>query len=195
MSIKAYHNLQNQNYYDINDIKDKIYIFDKAKKAIHSNLFILKSQLIPSFFDIFLSTSLIFFSCGIKFFIIQCTTYGLYIYVTQKYVHIRSPYIKKIFELDNKSNFYINESLLNNQLVQQYQREDHEIQRYKNVMVETQKLQVKNKIFLSQLNLNQRVIMTSGITCNLIIGVIEVMNGNLSTGTILLIMQLMNQSF
>lgn len=94
-SIQAYKQLIGINWnFEALDMKQQLFVFEKARKALDRNIVIIKNFFIPSFYDILISFSFLFYFYSFKYSLIQIGSIGLYFIITKKFIKLRFPHLK-----------------------------------------------------------------------------------------------------
>ena len=114
-------------------------------------------------------------------------TLGVYAYFTKVCSSKRRVQIRDRKNADQKSEFYLNESIMNYETVKQFNNEKLETSRYHGLLDNLRRCALAVQYSLSELNIGQAVIYTTGLTLNLMMAASGVHSGTMTPGDFILL--------
>lgn len=118
---------------------------------------------------------------------------GIYTKFTKSYSVIRQKYIRGKRNEDKKSDFFLNESIMNYDTVKYFGNEKLEYDRYHKIQQEIFKVAMKVQYSLANLNGGQQVLFALGMTVNLMLACGDIYAGVLTPGDFVMIQALFMQ--
>ncbi|CAD8133106.1 unnamed protein product [Paramecium pentaurelia] len=173
--------------------RSNIYSLYKAQKGIESNLRSLNQYFVPLLADISLTTAILCFNFGWPFFSSFLVTFVAYTAFTIRYSNYRRKIISQRKKQEKLADFTISQALDNLFTVKYFSAEKYELKRYNNLLEKLQQLSIDTFKTLATLNAIQRLILSMGLTVNLVLGVSGVQAGVITPGDLILIQSLMLQ--
>ena len=133
------------------------------------------------------------FYCGPLYLTNMLITIGIYTQFTRTYSKKRVVEIRERKNIDKKQEFYQNESIMNYESVKAFGNEQLEINRYDSILGNLEKQANIVQTSLSRLNIGQSIILSTGLTINLLMAAHGVHMGTLTPGDFVMIQALFMQ--
>ena len=155
---------------------------DRGTKGIDFLLRYVLFNVVPTFFEIFLVSAILFYSYGIWYAVVTLTTIGVYSYLTFRITEWRNVFRKIMNQADNDVSTKMIDSLLNFETVKYFNNESYEFERLDKSLEEYELAANKSRHSLSLLNIAQTFIIMLGITIMLVMSAFGIKNGNINVG-------------
>jgi ABC-type transport system involved in Fe-S cluster assembly fused permease/ATPase subunit len=136
---------------------------------------------------------MLYYYSGSPFVISFLTCYGIYTAFTLRYSNYRQLIIRKLRGCERQLDFITSETFANYYNVKYFQKEQHELDKYKKGYEQYYDTLYEQQRTLGVLNTVQRFIFGAGLTFNLVLAAHYTQKGILSTGDIIMIQTLMMQ--
>ena len=168
---------------------------DRGTKGIDFLLRYVLFNVVPTFFEIFLVSGILFFLYGPWYAVITLTTIGLYSYLTFTITEWRNVFRKRMNQADNDISTKMIDSLLNYETVKYFNNESFEFKRLDKSLENYESAANKTRHALSLLNVSQTVIIMTGITIMLVMSAYGIKNGDIDVGGFVVINAYMLQLY
>jgi len=152
-------------------------------------------NIIPTLFEIALVAIILYISYGISYALVILISVLTYIAFSIFVTDWRTLFVKHMNEMDNKSNTYAIDSLLNFETVKYFTNEEYEAFEYDKTLTNWEKARMKNRLSLVALNSGQALIVASSITVIMILAANSVVIGVMTLGDLVLVNAFMMQLF
>ena len=168
---------------------------DRGTKGIDFLLRYVLFNIVPTFFEIFLVSGILFFLYGPWYAVITLTTIGLYSYLTFTITEWRNIFRKRMNQADNEVSTKMIDSLLNYETVKYFNNESFEFERLDKSLEDYESAANKSRHTLSLLNVAQTFIIMTGITIMLVMSAYGIKNGDIDVGGFVVINAYMLQLY
>ena len=168
---------------------------DRGTKGIDFLLRYVLFNIVPTFFEIFLVSGILFFLYGPWYAVITLTTIGLYSYLTFTITEWRNIFRKRMNQADNEVSTKMIDSLLNYETVKYFNNEPFEFDRLDKSLEDYESAANKSRHTLSLLNVAQTFIIMTGITIMLVMSAYGIKNGDIDVGGFVVINAYMLQLY
>ncbi|EMH79650.1 fused permease/ATPase component of ABC transporter involved in Fe-S cluster assembly [alpha proteobacterium HIMB114] len=168
---------------------------DRGTKGIDFLLRYVLFNVVPTFFEIFLVSGILFFLYGPWYAVITLTTISLYSYLTFTITEWRNVFRKRMNQADNDISTKIIDSLLNYETVKYFNNESFEFKRLDESLENYESAANKTRHALSLLNISQTIIIMTGITVMLVMSAYGIKNGDIDVGGFVVINAYMLQLY
>lgn len=168
---------------------------DRGTKGIDFLLRYVLFNIVPTFFEIFLVSGILFFLYGPWYAVITLTTIGLYSYLTFTITEWRNIFRKRMNQADNDVSTKMIDSLLNYETVKYFNNEPFEFDRLDKSLEDYESAANKSRHTLSLLNVAQTFIIMTGITIMLVMSAYGIKNGDIDVGGFVVINAYMLQLY
>ena len=168
---------------------------DRGTKGIDFLLRYVLFNIVPTFFEIFLVSAILFFLYGPWYAVITLTTIGLYSYLTFTITEWRNIFRKRMNQADNDVSTKMIDSLLNYETVKYFNNESFEFDRLDKSLEDYESAANKSRHTLSLLNVAQTFIIMTGITIMLVMSAYGIKNGDIDVGGFVVINAYMLQLY
>ncbi|MDC1475875.1 ABC transporter ATP-binding protein/permease [Pelagibacteraceae bacterium] len=168
---------------------------DRGTKGIDFLLRYVLFNVVPTFFEIFLVSGILFYLYGPWYAFITLTTIGLYSYLTFQITEWRNAFRKRMNQADNDISTKMIDSLLNFETVKYFNNEDYEFNRLDKSLEDYEIAANQSRHSLSLLNIAQTFIIMFGITIMLVMSAFGIKNGNIDIGGFVVINAYMLQLY
>jgi len=168
---------------------------DRGTKGIDFLLRYVLFNVVPTFFEIFLVSAILFYLYGIWYAVVTLTTIAVYSYLTFKITEWRNLFRKIMNQADNDVSTKMIDSLLNFETVKYFNNESYEFKRLDKSLEDYELAANKSRHSLSLLNIAQTFIIMLGITVMLVMSAFGIKNGNINVGGFVVINAYMLQLY
>jgi len=168
---------------------------DRGTKGIDFLLRYVLFNIVPTFFEVFLVSGILFYLYGPWYAIITLLTIGLYSYLTFVITEWRNVFRKRMNKADNDVSTKMIDSLLNFETVKYFNNEDFEANRLDQSLEEYELAANQSRHSLSLLNISQTFIIMVGITIMLVMSVYGIKSGDIDIGGFVVINAYMLQLY
>ena len=168
---------------------------DRGTKGIDFLLRYVLFNIVPTFFEIFLVSGILFYLYGPWYAVITLTTVTIYSYLTFQITEWRNEFRRKMNQADNDVNTKMIDSLLNFETVKYFNNEQFEFKRLDKSLEEYEIAANKTRHALSLLNVSQTLIIMTGITIMLVMSAYGIKNGDIDVGGFVVINAYMLQLY
>lgn len=168
---------------------------DRGTKGIDFLLRYVLFNVVPTFFEIFLVSGILFFLYGPWYAVITLTTISLYSYLTFTITEWRNVFRKRMNQADNDISTKMIDSLLNYETVKYFNNESFESKRLDESLENYESAANKTRHALSLLNISQTIIIMTGITVMLVMSAYGIKNGDIDVGGFVVINAYMLQLY
>ncbi|MDA9624444.1 ABC transporter ATP-binding protein/permease, partial [Pelagibacteraceae bacterium] len=168
---------------------------DRGTKGIDFLLRYVLFNIVPTFFEVFLVSGILFYLYGPWYAVITLVTIGLYSYLTFVITEWRNVYRKRMNKADNDVSTKMIDSLLNFETVKYFNNEHFEANRLDQSLEDYELAANQSRHTLSLLNIAQTFIIMLGITIMLVMSVYGIKSGNIDVGGFVVINAYMLQLY
>jgi len=168
---------------------------DRGTKGIDFLLRYVLFNVVPTFFEIFLVSVILFYLYGPWYAVITLTTIGLYSYLTFQITEWRNAFRKRMNQADNDISTKMIDSLLNFETVKYFNNESYEFNRLDKSLEDYELAANQSRFSLSLLNISQTFIIMLGITIMLVMSAFGIKNGDIDIGGFVIINAYMLQLY
>ena len=152
-------------------------------------------NVVPTFFEIFLVSGILFYLYGPWYAVVTLTTIGLYSYLTFQITEWRNVFRKRMNQADNDISTKMIDSLLNFETVKYFNNEAYEFNRLDKSLEDYELAANQSRHSLSLLNIAQTFIIMLGITIMLVMSAFGIKNGDIDVGGFVVINAYMLQLY
>ncbi len=168
---------------------------DRGTKGIDFLLRYVLFNVVPTFFEIFLVSGILFFLYGPWYAIITLTTISFYSYLTFQITEWRNEFRKRMNQADNDISTKMIDSLLNYETVKYFNNEKFEFNRLDESLEDYELAANQSRHSLSLLNVAQTFIIMLGITIMLVMSAYGIKSGDIDVGGFVVINAYMFQLY
>jgi len=168
---------------------------DRGTKGIDFLLRYVLFNVVPTFFEIFLVSGILFYLYGPWYAVVTLTTIGLYSYLTFQITEWRNAFRKRMNQADNDISTKMIDSLLNFETVKYFNNESYEFDRLDKSLEDYELAANQSRHSLSLLNIAQTFIIMVGITIMLVMSAYGIKNGDIDVGGFVVINAYMLQLY
>ena len=168
---------------------------DRGTKGIDFLLRYVLFNVVPTFFEIFLVSGILFYLYGPWYAVITLTTIGLYSYLTFQITEWRNEFRKRMNKADNEVSTKMIDSLLNFETVKYFNNEKFEFDRLDESLKDYELAANQSRHSLSLLNVAQTFIIMLGITIMLVMSAYGIKDGDIDVGGFVVINAYMLQLY
>jgi len=168
---------------------------DRGTKGIDFLLRYVLFNVVPTFFEIFLVSGILFYLYGPWYAIITLTTISLYSYLTFQITEWRNEFRKRMNQADNDISTKMIDSLLNYETVKYFNNEKFEFNRLDESLKNYELAANQSRHSLSLLNVAQTFIIMLGITIMLVMSAYGIKSGDIDVGGFVVINAYMFQLY
>ena len=168
---------------------------DRGTKGIDFLLRYVLFNVVPTFFEIFLVSGILFYLYGPWYAVVTLTTIGFYSYLTFQITEWRNVFRKRMNQADNNISTKMIDSLLNFETVKYFNNEAYEFNRLDKSLEDYELAANQSRHSLSLLNIAQTFIIMLGITIMLVMSAFGIKNGDIDVGGFVVINAYMLQLY
>ncbi len=168
---------------------------DRGTKGIDFLLRYVLFNIVPTFFEVFLVSGILFYLYGPWYAVVTLLTIGLYSFLTFKITEWRNVFREKMNKSDNDVSTKMIDSLLNFETVKYFNNEGFEANRLDQSLEEYELAANQSRHSLSLLNIAQTFIIMVGITIMLVMSVYGIKSGDIDIGGFVVINAYMLQLY
>ena len=168
---------------------------DRGTKGIDFLLRYVLFSTVPTFFEIFLVSGILFYLYGPWYAVITLTTISFYFYLTFQITEWRNEFRKRMNKADNEVSTKMVDSLLNFETVKYFNNEKFEFDRLDKSLEDYELAANQSRHSLSLLNIAQTFIITTGITLMLVMSAYGIKTGDIDVGGFVVINAYMLQLY
>ncbi|MDA7741870.1 ABC transporter ATP-binding protein/permease [Candidatus Pelagibacter bacterium] len=168
---------------------------DRGTKGIDFLLRYVLFNIVPTFFEVFLVSGVLFYLYGPWYAVITLLTIGFYSYLTFVITEWRNVFRKRMNKADNDVSTKMIDSLLNFETVKYFNNENFESSRLDQSLEEYELAANQSRHTLSMLNIAQTFIIMIGITIMLVMSVYGIKSGDIDIGGFVVINAYMLQLY
>jgi len=152
-------------------------------------------NIVPTLLEITLVAFILLFNYGWEFAFIIVVSVVCYGFLSVIVTDWRTSFVRAMNEMDNKSNTYALDSLLNFETVKYFTSEQHDAVEYDRNLADLEQARMRNRLSLVALNSGQAVIVSISITLIMILAAHRVVIGEMTLGDLVLVNAFMLQLF
>jgi len=168
---------------------------DRGTKGIDFLLRYVLFNIVPTFFEVFLVSGILFYLYGPWYAVVTLITIGLYSYLTFVITEWRNIFRKRMNQADNDVSTKMIDSLLNFETVKYFNNESFEANRLDQSLEDYETSANQSRHSLSLLNIAQTFIIMAGITIMLVMSVYGIKSGEIDIGGFVVINAYMLQLY
>jgi ABC-type transport system involved in Fe-S cluster assembly fused permease/ATPase subunit len=168
---------------------------DRGTKGIDFLLRYVLFNIVPTFFEVFLVSGILFYLYGPWYAVVTLITIGLYCYLTFVITEWRNIFRKRMNQADNDVSTKMIDSLLNFETVKYFNNENFEAKRLDQSLKDYELAANQSRHTLSLLNIAQTFIIMVGITIMLVMSVYGIKSGDINVGGFVVINAYMLQLY
>jgi ATP-binding cassette, subfamily B, heavy metal transporter len=170
-------------------------VLERGRNGIEelSRLFVL--QLIPTILELALVLGILAWQFSWTYSAVVVATIALYLVYTYKATEWRISIRRRMNESDTDANTKAIDSLLNYETVKYFGAEERETRRYDVSMERYERASTQTYVSLAVLNAGQAVIFTAGMTTIMAFAVLDIMAGNATIGSFVLVNAMLIQLY
>lgn len=168
---------------------------DRGTKGIDFLLRYVLFSIVPTFFEIFLVSGILYYLYGPWYAVITLTTISFYSYLTFQITEWRNEFRKRMNQADNEVSTKMVDSLLNFETVKYFNNEKFEFARLDKSLGDYELAANQSRHSLSLLNIAQTIIITTGITIMLVMSAYGIKTGDIDIGGFVVINAYMLQLY
>jgi len=168
---------------------------DRGTKGIDFLLRYVLFNIVPTFFEVFLVSGILFYLYGPWYAVVTLITIGLYSYLTFVITEWRNIFRKRMNQADNDVSTKMIDSLLNFETVKYFNNESFEANRLDQSLEDYETSANQSRHSLSLLNIAQTFIIMLGITIMLVMSVYGIKSGEIDIGGFVVINAYMLQLY
>ena len=168
---------------------------DRGTKGIDFLLRYVLFNVVPTFFEIFLVSGILFYLYGPWYAVVTLTTISLYSYLTFQITEWRNEFRKRMNQADNDVSTKMIDSLLNFETVKYFNNEKYEFDRLDKSLQDYEVAANQSRHSLSLLNIAQTFIIMLGITIMLVMSAYGIKSGDIDIGGFVVINAYMLQLY
>ena len=167
--------------------KNTVFAINRALRSIESALRFSLGFFTPVAVEFLMLCGMLHFYCGPKYLGNMILTLAAYTYYSKTVSANRRVWIREQKDAEKKSEFTLNESIMNYETVKAFNNEKYEEKRYTGLLDNLKKCAMLVQKSLSELNTGQAIIFTTGLTLNLFLASADVVSGAMTPGDFVLI--------
>ena len=152
-------------------------------------------NILPTLLEILLVTFILLFNYGWSFAVIILVSVISYITYSVFITDWRTGFVKLMNEMDNKTNTYALDSLLNFETVKYFTNEKYEASEYDKNLAQYETARMQNRLSLAALNSGQALVISISITLIMVLASKNVVDGTMTLGDLVLVNAYMLQLF
>jgi len=162
-------------------------VIDRGIKGINFVLSFMTFNIIPTLFEIFLVTGIVFYKYNFLFAFIMFSTIVIYIVLTLTVTEWRTKFRKAMNKEDADASSKSVDSLINYETVKYFSNEEHEKNRYDKSLRAYEVASIKSQFGLALLNFVQASIIGFGLMIIMIMSAKGVLNNQYTIGDFVLV--------
>lgn len=166
---------------------------DRGTRGISFVLSALVFNLGPTFFEMFLVSSILYYKCGGQFAMVTLGTLSAYTAFTVAVTQWRTRFRIEMNKADNEAGNAAIDSLLNYETVKYFNNEKYEAERYDSYLKVYESSSLKTTSTLAMLNFGQSAIFSVGLTGIMVLASKGIMAGTMTVGDLVMVNGLLFQ--
>nr|XP_055034202.1 iron-sulfur clusters transporter ABCB7, mitochondrial [Misgurnus anguillicaudatus] len=166
---------------------------DRGTRGISFVLSALVFNLGPTFFEMFLVSSILYYKCGGQFAMVTLGTLSAYTAFTVAVTQWRTRFRIEMNKADNEAGNAAIDSLLNYETVKYFNNEKYEAERYDSYLKVYESSSLKTTSTLAMLNFGQSAIFSVGLTAIMVLASKGIMAGTMTVGDLVMVNGLLFQ--
>uniref|UniRef100_A0A8C5N1J2 Iron-sulfur clusters transporter ABCB7, mitochondrial n=1 Tax=Leptobrachium leishanense TaxID=445787 RepID=A0A8C5N1J2_9ANUR len=166
---------------------------DRGTRGISFVLSALVFNLGPTFFEVLLVSSILYYKCGANFALVTLGTLGAYTAFTIGITQWRTKFRIEMNRADNEAGNAAIDSLLNYETVKYFNNEKYEAEKYDGFLKTYENSSLKTTSTLALLNFGQSVIFSVGLTGIMVLASQGILAGTLTIGDLVMVNGLLFQ--
>jgi ABC-type transport system involved in Fe-S cluster assembly fused permease/ATPase subunit len=152
-------------------------------------------NILPTILEISLVAAILLFSYGASFAVVIVVAVLAYVFFSIVVTEWRTGYVRKMNEMDNKSNTHAVDSLLNYETVKYFANEEFEAEQYDKNLAGWEDARMHNRLSLLVLNCGQALVVAGAVTLIMVMAAKQVVAGTMTLGDLALVNAYMLQLF
>lgn len=168
---------------------------ERGTRAVSYLLRFMIFSIIPTLLEVAMVISILLYSYEVAFSLIGVVSIALYIGFSVVVTNWRTHLVRASNVMDNQANARAIDTLLNYETVKYFGNEAHEAQLYDETLQRWEKAKLKTRLSLSFLNSGQAFIIAAGVTGMMTLAAINVVDGSITLGDLVMVNAFMLQLF
>ena len=144
-------------------------------------------NIVPTLIELCMVAAILLINFSVYYALIILVSVGIYIYFTVVTTEWRNRFVREMNQLDSQTNTRAIDSLLNYETVKYFNNEEHEAGQYDNNLAQWETSRLKTRMTLMLLNSGQALIIAFGMVALLWMAAQDVVNGNMTIGSLVMI--------
>ena len=144
-------------------------------------------NIVPTLIELGMVAAILLINFSVYYALIILVSVGIYIYFTVVTTEWRNRFVREMNQLDSQTNTRAIDSLLNYETVKYFNNEEHEADQYDNNLAQWETSRLKTRMTLMLLNSGQALIIAFGMVALLWMAAQDVVNGNMTIGSLVMI--------
>ena len=144
-------------------------------------------NIVPTLIELGMVAAILLINFSVYYALIILVSVGIYIYFTVVTTEWRNRFVREMNQLDSQTNTRAIDSLLNYETVKYFNNEEHEAGQYDNNLAQWETSRLKTRMTLMLLNSGQALIIAFGMVALLWMAAQDVVNGNMTIGSLVMI--------
>ncbi|GGB82735.1 ABC transporter [Marinobacterium zhoushanense] len=144
-------------------------------------------NIVPTLIELALVAGILLINFSAWYALIILICVGIYIYFTVVTTEWRNRFVREMNQLDSETNTRAIDSLLNYETVKYFNNEEYESEQYDRNLARWESARLKTRMTLMLLNSGQALIIASGMVALLWLAAGDVVNGEMTLGSLVMI--------
>lgn len=166
---------------------------DRGSRGINFVLSAMVFNIVPTFFELALVSTILGVKCGIAYAGISMGCVGVYAAYTLAVTQWRTKFRIFMNRAENEAGNKAVDSLINYETVKYFNNERYEAQRYDNVLKYYEEASLKTSSSLALLNFGQNAIFSVALSAIMLMAANDIANGTLTVGDLVMVNGLLFQ--
>ncbi|XP_026470124.1 ATP-binding cassette sub-family B member 7, mitochondrial-like isoform X2 [Ctenocephalides felis] len=162
-------------------------IIDRGSRGINFVLTAMVFNIVPTFFELLLVSSILGYKCGLAFAGISMGGVFAYTIYTLLITQWRTKFRVQMNQAENEASNKAIDSLINYETVKYFCNEPYEIKRYNKLLEKYEKANLNTSESLALLNFGQSAIFSIALSSIMLLAGQEIIKGNMTVGDLVLV--------